>query len=73
VLDAVGLYTVNTASAAFEEREKGSMEVGELANLAIVPEDLTWLVPERRRGALVDMRVAGGEVAYEPRGGHARL
>lgn len=67
------LYTMNGAYAAFEEFEKGSLEVGKLADLAIVSADLTRLPPENLRDVRVDMTVVGGEVVYERRGSDARL
>jgi predicted amidohydrolase YtcJ len=73
VLEALRLYTVNGAYAAFEEFEKGSLEVGKLADLAIVSADLTRLPPENLRDVRVDMTVVGGEVVYERRGSDARL
>ncbi|MFQ5828748.1 MAG: amidohydrolase [Candidatus Methylomirabilia bacterium] len=64
-LDALRLYTFNGAYAAFEEQEKGSLEVGKLADLAVVSTDLTQIVPEALREVRVDMTVVGGEAVYE--------
>lgn len=58
-------YTLNNAYAAFEEREKGSITVGKLADLAVLTKDI-MTIPERDiPTARVAMTVLGGKVVYE--------
>jgi len=65
VEDAVRAYTLNGAYAAYEERTKGSIEVGKLADLVVLSRDIFTLEPERIREAEVDMTMFDGRVVYE--------
>jgi predicted amidohydrolase YtcJ len=55
-------YTVDAAYLAGEEDMKGSLEVGKLADLAVLSEDPTAVEPERIRSLTVDGTVVGGTV-----------
>ena len=68
VEEALRAYTVGGAYAAFEEKDKGTLEVGKLADLAIIDRDLTAIPPETIREAKVTMTVVGGKVVYERKG-----
>ena len=65
VEEALRAYTVSGAYAAFEETEKGSLEVGKLADLVLLDRDLTAIPPEQIRDARVQLTVVGGKVIYE--------
>ena len=65
VEDALRAYTVNAAYAEFQEREKGSLERGKLADLVVIDRDLTRVAPETIRDAKVVLTVVGGRVVYE--------
>jgi predicted amidohydrolase YtcJ len=65
VEQAVRCYTVNNATAAFEEHVKGTIEVGKLADLVILNEDIYSIDPSRINRAHVDMTVFGGQIVYE--------
>ena len=52
----------NGAYASFEERIKGSIEPGKLADLVVLGEDLTRVPGNRIRDTAVQMTVVGGEV-----------
>jgi hypothetical protein len=58
-------YTLNGAYATFEEKIKGSIEVGKLADLVILAEDLTQVKPERIKDIPVVATMVGGEFGYE--------
>jgi len=65
VEDALRAYTVGGAFASFEENEKGSIEVGKLADMVIIDGDLTSIAPESIRDARVMVTIVGGRVIYE--------
>ncbi|MFN8571506.1 MAG: amidohydrolase [Gemmatimonadaceae bacterium] len=65
VEDALRGYTINGAFASFEEKEKGSIEVGKLADLVLIDRDLTKIPPEQIREARVLMTIVGGQVVHE--------
>ena len=65
---ALKMLTRWPAYAAFEEEDKGSIEVGKLADLTILSRDI-MKIPEPeilRTGCL--MTVVGGEIAYDASG-----
>ena len=64
VEEALRAYTVNAAYAQFAEREKGSLEVGKLADFALIDRDLTKIPPAEIRDARVVLTVVGGKVVH---------
>jgi predicted amidohydrolase YtcJ len=66
VEEALRAYTVNAAYAQFAEHEKGSIEVGKLADFAIIDRDLTKIPPAEIRSARVVLTVVGGKVVHRP-------
>jgi predicted amidohydrolase YtcJ len=58
-------YTLDAAYLAGEEDVKGSLELGKLADLAVLSDDPTTVPPERLRSLRVEATVVGGEVVYE--------
>jgi len=65
VYEGLQLYTVNAARIAFEEQEKGSLEVGKLGDFVVLAEDPLTIDPRCIDQIAVDMTVVGGEVVYE--------
>lgn len=65
VADALRAYTAGSAYASFEEGEKGTLEPGKLADLALIDRDLTQVPPEMLREARVVLTVVGGQVVFE--------
>ena len=65
VEEALRAYTSDAAFAAFEEKEKGTLERGKLADMVLIDRDLTRIPPVEIREAKVDMTVVGGQVVYE--------
>ncbi|MBI2371173.1 MAG: amidohydrolase [Deltaproteobacteria bacterium] len=64
IRDAIRMYTVNAAYAGFEERIKGSVEPGKLADLAVLAEDPFAVPPEKLKEIPVDLTIVDGRVAY---------
>ena len=60
-------YTRVAAHLTFEEDEKGTIEVGKLADLVVLSQDLLTIDPERTTETEVDLTVLGGRVVYERR------
>ncbi|MFQ6059254.1 MAG: amidohydrolase [Anaerolineae bacterium] len=64
VQEALELYTINAARIAFEEREKGSLEVGKLGDFVVLGEDPFEVEPGRIKDIPVEMTVIGGDIVY---------
>jgi predicted amidohydrolase YtcJ len=66
--EALKMVTLWPAYAAFQEKERGSIEVGKLADLTVLSADIMQIpAPEILKSKVV-MTIIGGEVAYsQPR------
>lgn len=64
-LEALRSYTVNAAYAAFEEKEKGSLAPGKLADITVLSQDILTVPDERLLDTEVVYTIVGGEVLYE--------
>ena len=64
VEDAIKCYTINSAYASFEENTKGSIEVGKLADLIVLSDDILTIDPVKIKDAKVVMTVFDGKVIY---------
>jgi len=58
-------YTLGNAFAGFEEKDKGSLEVGKLADVTILTKDLRNCADEEILAAEVVYTIVGGEVKFE--------
>lgn len=65
--EAVEAYTMGSAFAEFQEREKGSIMPGKLADMVIVSDNIFELKPEAIRGVKVRTTIVGGKVVYGER------
>lgn len=65
VAEAVRAYTLGSAYASFDEKIKGSIEVGKIADLAVLSDDIFKVDPVRIEQARVTMTVFDGQVIYE--------
>lgn len=61
--DAIRCYTLNAAYAAFEEKSKGSIEAGKLADLVVLSED-PYRAKDRIKEIKVEMTLVGGERVF---------
>lgn len=63
--DAITMYTRNGAFLTREEKIKGTLETGKLADMVVVDQDLLTVAPEKVLNAKVDMTIVGGKVLFE--------
>ena len=64
VEEAVYAYTMGGAELSFEEDIKGSIEIGKLADLVVLNEDIFQIQPEKIKDVKVDMTIFNGEIVY---------
>jgi len=62
--EALQVQTINNAYLTFEEETKGSVEVGKLADLVVLPEDILTCPPKHIEQMKVDLTIVGGKVVY---------
>ncbi len=62
--DALRAFTINGAYLSFAENERGSIELGKLADLVVLSEDLLTVPEERIREIDVVTTMVGGNVVY---------
>jgi predicted amidohydrolase YtcJ len=65
VSEAFAMHTTTASWVGFEENDKGTLEVGKLADIAILAEDPFEIPPERIKDLRVEMTLVGGEVKYQ--------
>jgi predicted amidohydrolase YtcJ len=65
VEDAIKCYTLNAAYASFEEKVKGSIEVGKLADFVVLSDDILIINPDNIKNVQVEITVFDGEIVYE--------
>lgn len=65
VEEALRMYTLAGTYASFEERSKGSIEVGKLADLVVLGADPTEVAPEQIKEICVEKTIVGGKVVWE--------
>jgi len=62
---AIAAYTTGSAFAEFEEKEKGKLAPGMLADFVVLDRDLTSIAAEKVLGTKVLRTVVGGKTVYE--------
>jgi hypothetical protein len=65
--EAIRLYTINNAYLTFEEREKGSLEAGKLADFILIDRDILTCPTDEVRDIKVRETWLGGKRVYPSR------
>lgn len=65
VEEALRGYTQNAAYASFDEKRKGTLEVGKLADFVMLDQDIFHVAPEMIREVKVTLTVLGGKIVYQ--------
>lgn len=62
---AIIAYTLTSAYAEFAERDKGSLEPGKLADLAVLSQDIFRVAPEELTKTESVLTMVGGKIVYD--------
>ena len=65
VAEAVEAYTMGSAYAEFQEKEKGSITPGKLADMVLLTDDIFSIAPERIRDVRVLKTIVGGRLVFD--------
>jgi hypothetical protein len=65
VAQAVHAYTMGSAFAEHQEKVKGAIEPGKLADLVVLTDDIFAIAPEALEKTKVDMTIFDGKIIYE--------
>ena len=65
IAEAIKAYTYNTAYANFEEKIKGSIEVGKLADLTVLSKNLLKIEPKEYLTTNVVYTIVDGKIVYQ--------
>ena len=63
--EAVYAYTTRSAYCSYEENVKGSLDVGKLADLVILSDDIFNLEPKELLNVSVELTMIGGEIVFK--------
>lgn len=67
VQQAIQLYTIGGATTNFEEKYKGTLEVGKVADIVVLGEDILTVAPDRIRRIPIERTIVGGREIYAAR------
>ena len=62
--EAIRMYTANGAYLTWEERIKGTLEVGKLADMIVLDSDLLTIDADKLFDVKVDYTILGGKIVY---------
>jgi len=65
VVEAVEAYTLGSAYAEFQDKEKGSLTPGKLADLVILSDDIFSIDPKLIHNVQVETTILGGKVVWQ--------
>lgn len=63
--EALRAYTISNAYAAFEEKLKGSLTVGKLADITVLSQDIMTVPEDSIPGTRVLYTIVGGRIAFQ--------
>jgi len=63
--EAVEAYTMGSAYAEFQEKEKGSITTGKLADMVLLSDDIFEIDPAKIGDVEVDMTMVGGKIVWQ--------
>jgi hypothetical protein len=69
--EALKLYTLNPARAAFQEADKGTISVGKLADLVVLEKNPLTVAPATLASVAVELTLVGGSIAWQRHGNRA--
>ncbi|MCA9071515.1 MAG: amidohydrolase family protein, partial [Planctomycetaceae bacterium] len=64
-MEALRSYTLDAAYGAFEEKQKGSLAPGKLADLVVLSQDILTVPAKDILNTQVDLTLIGGKVSYQ--------
>ena len=66
-MEALKSYTLSNAFAAFEDKQKGSLVVGKLADITVLSRDILTVPEDQIAGTNVAYTIVGGKIVYQAR------
>ncbi len=64
-MEALRSYTINVAKSGFEEKIKGSLEIGKLADIVVLSKDILTVDEDEIPSTKVVYTIVGGKIEYE--------
>jgi hypothetical protein len=65
VAEAIEAYTLGSAYAEFQEKQKGTITAGKLADVILLSDDVFTIEPKGIQDVTVELTVVGGRVVYQ--------
>jgi predicted amidohydrolase YtcJ len=65
VAEAVEAYTMGSAYAEFQEKEKGSITPGKLADMVLLSDDIFTIAPAKIRDVKILKTIVGGRIVWD--------
>jgi len=72
VAETVDAYTMGSAYAEFQDKEKGSITPGKLADVVLLSDDIFSIAPTKIRDVKVLKTIVGGRVVWDANAGEVR-
>ena len=63
--EALKMFTIDAAYAGFEEKIKGSIEEGKLADIVVLSKDILSIPAKEILNTRVEMTIVGGKIVYQ--------